>query len=356
MKIIITAALITISTTSYSQTLGDLFKKKKQVTESNNDLIVYHDISAKNGDLQGNGMKYFISDILPTNDTATIKEVMKNRQYSFNKLLGDPISDDNNYNESYSLLLLVVLKKCNTNTLKFFLDNGTNPNLRAVHRVPNPHTGVIEGVYYSRYPLEDACLKKDTAKMSLLIKYGANVNLCAERLKQIASDNTDLGFSEYIRTITGGSYAKDVLLKIIQDAFQREKLTPALIADLVAKGADINATDGRKNYLGQDLSKPLLMYAIEKKLSVDCIREILKQGADVNKGMAKSSYDQPHYPITFAAKQNNLPLMKLLVESGANFNVKGGDSKVGGLASPLEIARTYGYKEITAYLYSKGAN
>jgi ankyrin repeat protein len=347
LLVLFTVLVSSIYAQENNKIIGDLFKKRNKGTQSTTDLLVFNDDYAKNGDLKANGFDYFLLNVLPTNDTATIHEAMKNRGYSFNKLLADPINDDNAWRSNNSILLLVVIDKCNANTLKFFLDHGANPNLRAVHTVYNHFTGSVSGTYYSRYPLEAACNLKDTAKMNLLIRYGANISVVAEKLKKVAYESEDFGFMEYIRVITGGTLAEDILLQIIQSAFQREKLTPELIADFVKKGAGINVKG--------DGGATLLMCAISKKLPIPCIKEIIKQGANVNTGSPKTGVAPAHYPITLAVNYNNLEVVKLLIESGALFNVIGGDFK-GYPATPLGIATAHGFKEIAAYLYAKGAN
>lgn len=308
------------------------------------DDLIFNDDYSKNGDLKANGIEYFLQNVLPTNDTTAIKDAMKSRGYAFNKLLDDPISDDSSpFRSNTSVLLLVVIDKCNINTLKFFLDNGAKPNVRAIHKVYNHFTGALSGTYYSRYPLVAACNLKDTAKMNLLIKYGANIRLVADKLKEISLENLDFDFMEYVRVITGGMYPENILFQIIL-SYQKEKLTPALIDDLVKKGANINAKD--------EATATLLMYAIRQKLPLSCIKEIIKQGANVNTGTI--GYKQFYNPMIYAVNYNNLDVVKALVEAGADFNVIGENFK-GSKGTPLSISTANGFKEIAAYLFSKGA-
>lgn len=346
--------LIFISVQSYSQ----LFKKKKG-EEKSNDLVVFRD-DQKQSELMSNGVEYFISDIIQSNDTNKIKEVIKSRNYSVNMLLMDPIDGEGGLGGAgeSSILLQRVIKKCDIKTLKFFLDNGANPNLRAIHKVPNVHTGEIRGVYYSKFPLEIAAIIYDTAKMNLLIKYGANKSVVESNLKKIAYDgsasyNIDkIAFIDFVNDLYGGALAKDALIKMI--LHHKEKVNPTLIANYVKKGADINANDGRTGNFGESVAWTLLLHAIQDRLPKDCIKEIITQGANINTGSPRTGFAFSYFPLTLAVCNNDFELVKLLVEKGANLNVKGGCDR--DEATPLGIAQRKGYKNIADYLFSKGAN
>ena len=136
--------------------------------------------------------------------------------------------------------------------------------------------------------------------------------------------------------------------------YNKEKITPALIADYVSKGADINANDGSTGNFGESLAKPLLLHAIDRNLSIDCIKEIIKQGANINTGSPRTGLAFAYYPLTQAVCKNNFDIVELLVEKGANLNVKGGCGS--NEYTPLSMAQAKGFKNISDYLFSKGAN
>lgn len=331
---------------------AQIFKKKSK--ENNSDIVNYYDDEKRNGPLMSNGMAYFISDILPTNDTNNIKAVMTDRKYSFNQLLRSPFDDE--YSDSkMSLLLLVVIERCNLSTLKFFLDNGANPNLISKYTGHNPHTGQVSGYSYSNYPLELAALKYDTSKMNLLIQYGANISKVETALKKLTfngGSGNNLAFSNYIVNLYGGRFPSNALLNMI--FYNKEKITPSLIADYVSKGADINANDGSTGNFGESLAKSLLLNAIDRNLSIDCIKEIIRQGANVNSGSPRTGLAFGYFPLTQAVCKNNFELVKLLVDNGANLNVVGGCGN--NEYTPLAMAQAKGHKKISDYLFSKGAN
>lgn len=353
----ITALWITLfSLFGANASYGQLFKKKQK--ENNSDLLVFRD-DQKESELRGNGVDYFIGNILPTNDTNRIKEVMKSRNYSFNMLLGDPITGyDNFYTHERCNSLLVVIESCDYKTLKFFLDNGANPNLRVIHKVPNRFTGEIQGVYYSIYPLEAAALIYDTAKINLLIKYGANKTVVESSLKKLAFANQPDSkidnkiFVAYITNLYGGTVPKDAILQLILNS--SNKITPQLISDYVKNGADINITDGRTGNFGESIARPLLLIAIQNKLSLDNIKEIIQQGANVNNASPRTGFAYAGTPLMTAICQNNFELVKFLVEKGANINTVGGCGRNEG--TPLSIARNQGFNKIADYLFEKGAN
>lgn len=88
-----------------------------------------------------------------------------------------------------------------------------------------------------------------------------------------------------------------------------------------------------------------LTYAAERG-SIECVRELLAHGADVN----ASTKDDHMTPLIYGARSSSLPLVRLLVEQGANVNPH---TESGW--SPLLTAAGYDSLDIVLYLLSKRA-
>lgn len=94
----------------------------------------------------------------------------------------------------------------------------------------------------------------------------------------------------------------------------------------------------------QDVNEALLVAA--RKSDVAAVKELLAKGADVN---AKTQYGAT--PLSYACDRGNLEIVKLLLEHGANVNVKDTFYK----ATPLTWASSKGHGEIVRALLVKGA-
>lgn len=95
----------------------------------------------------------------------------------------------------------------------------------------------------------------------------------------------------------------------------------------------------------QSLDEQLL--AATRKSDAVKVRELLAQGANVN---AKSPYGAT--PLFFACDRSNVEIVKILLEKGADANVK--DTFYG--ATPLGWALGKGNAEVVRLLIEKGAN
>ncbi|MGB2579218.1 ankyrin repeat protein [Elusimicrobium simillimum] len=102
---------------------------------------------------------------------------------------------------------------------------------------------------------------------------------------------------------------------------------------LIDRGANVNAVETGFT--------PLAAAVTNKNMEL--IKYLVEHGADVNLGEGK--------PLPFAILNNDLEAVKYLTEHGANLNPKVEEDE----PTPLELAQRYNYKQIAAYLKSKGA-
>ena len=94
----------------------------------------------------------------------------------------------------------------------------------------------------------------------------------------------------------------------------------------------------------------ILLLAMEKQ-RFDLAKQFMQTRVDVNYQYPLSrDYADGMTPLLYASKWNNFEMIKLLVENGANINVKAADGN-----TALTIARTNGYNEIYNYLIERGA-
>jgi hypothetical protein len=94
----------------------------------------------------------------------------------------------------------------------------------------------------------------------------------------------------------------------------------------------------------------ILLLVMEKQ-RFDLAKQFITAGADVNYQYPLSrNYADGMTPLLYASKWNNFELIKLLVENGANINIRAKDGN-----TALTIAETNGNNEIYTYLTEHGA-
>ena len=126
---------------------------------------------------------------------------------------------------------------------------------------------------------------------------------------------------------------------------------------LHAHGADVNAKESSEE-------QTALMWAVAEK-HLEVARVLIEAGADVHarsrtlkKPKATGSYYAPtlqpyggYTPLLFAARENNLDVVRLLLAAGANVN----DAAADGV-TPLLVATVRGHVELAAALMERGAD
>ena len=188
--------------------------------------------------------------------------------------------------------------------MKLLLDNGADPNAS--------NTSGSTALMFS---------VTDIAKVRLLVDRGANVNAA----------------SKFGRT--------PLLLAALSDR------SADIVRLLLAKGADVKATDGFKT---------TALIAAAAGDDTDTIRQLVDAGLDVN-AMNFAGFT----PLMTSASQGNLAAVKLLLAKGANVNVVSGDGsfqkvKVGVIAlgnwTALLLAVPAGPTELVKALLDAGAS
>jgi hypothetical protein len=135
-----------------------------------------------------------------------------------------------------------------------------------------------------------------------------------------------------------------MLQSFLQDAARRDNLE--MVKLLVEFGADIHAPDG----MGDPPAPEGVIYDAASGGAVNLVRWLLEQGAKINFQFPDYPGKSRCMPLTSAAGQGYLEVVKLLVEEGgADINA------LWASYTPLSHAIMYGKTEVEAYLRSKGA-
>ena len=175
-------------------------------------------------------------------------------------------------------------------------------------------------------PLSEAAVLGNTAMLSLLLKAGADVN----------ATNGEGQTALMAVARTGNVEAARLLLD---------------------RGAKVNAKEA---WLGQDA----LMWAAADNLPA-MVKELVAHGAEVNARSAAHAWErdvtaEPRRkymplggwtPLLFAARQGSLDAAKVLIEAGADMNLQDPD-----LVPPVVMAIVNGHYDVAALLVEKGAD
>jgi hypothetical protein len=185
--------------------------------------------------------------------------------------------------------------------------------------------------------LANALIKNDFQKIEIIIKNNIDKMSMAE--KQFVM-NIVLTYSHYRETVV-----KTLNLLFSYNIFPNS-------FDLYT-AINRNQSDTVIQLLLQNEAKPngeILLLAMERK-RFDFAKQFIETGIDVNYRYTFSmSHANGMTSLLYASKWNNFELVKLLVENGADINVKASDGN-----TALTLAKGNGNNEIYNYLMEHGA-
>jgi ankyrin repeat protein len=187
-----------------------------------------------------------------------------------------------------------------------------------------------------RWDLADALIKNDLRKIESILK--ENINKMSVSDKRIVM-NFAINYSYGNNTLN------------VFSLLQKYNIRP--------NGFDLftainrNQSDSVIQYILSDGANPngeILLVVMEKK-KFDFAKQFIEMGIDVNyRYPLTKNYADGMTPLLYAAKWNNFELVKLLLEHGANIEVKAKDGN-----TALSIAQANGNIQIYNYLKEYGA-
>jgi hypothetical protein len=268
----------------------------------------------------------YLMSILPTNDTARIYNVLFSAFPDLNIALFEPF--DNNV----ATLLGNIIENCDTTILIKVLEKGANPNLIFYQKYPGLSVTGPSTDYSKHIVLTNI---KDTTKIKILIKYGADINI--PEIKSVflneASNNVyDKKYQLFVRKLYGNKVeANAIYNQVLRNAknFNLEDLN-----DLLNNGASLDQPN-------------LLYYSIEEGVSDKVIIEMINKGVNVN-----GPKEVIGLPIFMAIYNNKLEIIKAMVKKGLNLKVKGYCSYYTHSEIPIDYAIALKRTEIADYLFS----
>lgn len=204
-------------------------------------------------------------------------------------------------------------QKKSTDTLS--INAGEIKNQSVADSGQNIFSFSIEG--YKATQLGQAVYENDTAKIQTIINSGASIEKCL-------TDETyifDILYAAiaYKRIESIRFVLNNKLFTSINKVYTEDSETPLTLACALTNGKD----------------------------ALEIANSLIALGALVN-GVGESGGEQTKYPFFIAVKQNNIPLVKLLIEHGAKIDIK----NAGG-ESPLNIAEKNGFEEMVNLLKEK---
>lgn len=336
MKKIILLIVMLFSLTSVQA--QDLFKKKNRKNKVDRDMPYVEDARPDER------TKYFYETLLIKEDTCKLNEFLAT---GIN--INVRATDAGANMRYYKTILMYAIDRCTISTVEYLLKHGADPNLR-VRRYWEGMFGSIQEYRFSMYPLEAAAENGNIAKMDLLVKYGADVDRALDGLKEIATKKGNTAMMNWISEKTGASAIQSNSLAVMtSNSFELDasKVTVETINDLVKGGANVNAHAPN--------GKTALMNVIQVQRIKDryeLAKTLIKHGADVNQpdrvsdGYPGVNKYYPVSPLKAAVRNNDLRMVKILVEAGADVN------QANGGETPLRAAKSDAVKE---YLILNGA-
>lgn len=292
-------------------------------------VFLYGQKPKKFKEIDNSKVNYLVS-ILPTNDTTRIYNVLFNSFPDLNIAIYEPSNDN------VATLLGNIVLYCDTTILVKVLEKGANPNLRVYQNYPGLSvTG--PSTDYSKHILLTNI--NDTAKLKILIRYGANFNIpeIKNALQSNASEKRyDKKYNSFIRRLYGNEVAKDAIYTFILT--NPTEFTIPELNDLLANGA----------HLGFE---GLLYYAIDRGVKDDVILELINRGVNVNDPRSNDLYYKMELPIFAAILKNKLEIIKAMVNKGCKLNVLGYHTSYAYSKKPLDYAIALNRTAIADYLF-----
>ena len=198
---------------------------------------------------------------------------------------------------------------------------------------------ILTGILYAddyKWDLVNALINNDFQKIEIILKNNINTMPIAEKRLVMS----------FTLTYSHGENTVKVLELLLQynirpnsfdlyTAINRNQ-SDAIIQFLLKNGAAANGE--------------ILLLAMEKQ-KYDLAKQCIETGIDVNYQYPLSkNYADGMTPLLYASKWNNLELVKLLLEHGANINARANDGN-----TALTMAQTNGNSQMYDYLKEHGA-
>lgn len=199
--------------------------------------------------------------------------------------------------------------------------------------------------YYSN-ALTEAAIAGDLDKVEYAINSGADINF--KREIWMEGKKTPIIFAWEKGHLKIVKYLIDKGANI--DDKNKNGRTPLMLA---IEGGNFNylnylaKNDADNNQSYHNEETPLTLDIQFEKEKFDVISYLVKKGANVN----QEDYNGDT-PLTIAINKGNIKIIKFLIESGANLNLR--ENSYYG--TPLILAADLGNLEIVSYLVKKGAN
>jgi len=118
-----------------------------------------------------------------------------------------------------------------------------------------------------------------------------------------------------------------------------------LVELLLARGADVSA----RMTNGSGVMTQFTVGVITERVPLELGETLLAHGAEVDEAMTGGATDG-YTPLMMAARNNQEPLVRFLIEHGADVNAVAGDG-----ATPLSLAEEEGHENIVEILKANGA-
>ena len=356
-----------------------LITRKTQSSENSDEQVDGGGFGQKHEDEQGNAYL----DAIIAGDLRTVGKLLANNPSLIS------IIDDRGKRSSGLPALYLSIKYGHAEIVELLLSKGAKPNERDIHGQGSLHMAAKNG----RANL-----------VRILVDYGADINggkngfrhppLCYASNAQVAEalikNGADVNWRDKRRATplhsiarSGITTAAEVLLAHGADINTKDNSgwTPLhgassrcqkeMIELLIAKGADINAKDRRARgatplnravmddwctkserkeaaELLLSLGADFTIYDVVWLGDVKRVRELLKDTPSLA-GNASNAYREP---VLFAAiRQGHSAIVELLLDNGAELNVKGRHKE-----PPLHAVAYAGHKNMAALLIRKGAD